>query len=1423
MPTSTYSHAAALLSLLDAQPLPSFVADREGHYRYVNRAWQKLFRLEDSYALGHAWLDRVVPEELATVLTAWLDALKHGIHFECRCRINISESKSRSILIRAWYVPESDLYSGIVEAGEVSFLTEPVSYLALAKTTPDTAIIIGNKVHQQHERSLNHLTERSARNLKAVIEALPVATGIYTPEGDVLYLNPAFSELFGYTQDDIPTLEKWWEQAYPDPVYREWVIESRQVRQDDHIVYPILERRIRCKNGDVKIAIVKRAPLALERGHAFLVTMLDVTHQFIQQQALVEREQSYRQLFDHAELSIWNQDMRPLFLHLQQLKMQGITDLEQYLDQNPGMMFSLMSLIKVIDVNPATVRLFGGSQREDFLLHGFNYLFGRGCITKIREELLAFWRGDKIFRAEVELKTLQGKRIYAIISFPIPQDVETAKVVPVSLQDISDLALLEADLKAVSQIQSTFISSSTQDTFQTILQQVLQLTESEYGFVGEVLYDTQQKPYVRIHALSDISWDEASRAIYQTSRNGGMEFHQLDALFSVSLLSKSVTISNDPANDPRSKGLPPGHRPLHSFMSVPVIRGEEMIGLIGVANREGGYDLSLANTLQPVLVTYGQVINAIRTREAYQNTREALQQAEERWKFAIEGAGHGVWDWDLLSNVVTYSETWCRLLGYQKSELYESANESIVRVHPDDRQRAYVEVQRHLRGETDICVVEYRLRCQDGSYKWIAGRGMIISRDAQGRPLRMIGTHTDISRSKATEQALLANQMRLSSMIETAMDAIITVDSAFNIIVFNPAAEDMFGYRAEDMLGYPLDRLIPITKAPNHQFLMQQFAAEGGSPRRMHGRPGRQVMGFRSDGSTFPIEVSVSYSDNYGQPIYTAMVRDITERRAAEEEMKRFAIQLEQRVIERTRQLEEAREQAESANRAKSAFLANMSHEIRTPLNSVLGMAHLALQTPLEPKQRDYLQKITLSGTHLLGLINDILDFSKIEAGKLEIEQQPFDLYVLLENLSSFVSQKAAEKQLLLKIEQQACLPRYLRGDALRLQQVLLNLMSNAIKFTEQGSVCLAVSIAEDFEQQVRLLFEVKDTGIGMPESTLLSLFQSFHQADSSISRRYGGTGLGLAISHQLVQLMGGELQVHSEFGHGSTFSFSLVFTTVSDALYCTESNRHLEQHEAYTPVLHGKKVLLADDHPFNQQVAAEILEQVGIEVVIADHGKHAVMLTSQHTFDLILMDMQMPEMDGISATEHLRQNRALDHVPILAMTANVSVEDRQQCYKAGMNDFIGKPIQPDLLYRTLVYWFTHPITTPPQPAMVATTATQSSCPSPEKQWIDHEILHTMLGDNSERHKKYIAKFTLAMNDGLVELTAACAAQDLMQMAKICHRLKSIANTVGAVVLGQTLQEMETAALANRHEAYSQLALIEAHFQHSQHALNNRV
>ncbi len=688
-------------------------------------------------------------------------------------------------------------------------------------------------------------------------------------------------------------------------------------------------------------------------------------------------------------------------------------------------------------------------------------------------------------------------------------------------------------------------------------------------------------------------------------------------------------------------------------------------------------------------------------------------------------------------------------------------------------------------------ISEWQLRRLDGTliYCDVALRSI-----SMGGQARSFVSFRDITRRKQSELA------QLHTILEASPDAVLMAGDDGYVSFANHVAGKLFGYSMEQLLELNVDALVPVRTRGHHDQLRANFQH---APRSRPMASTQSLSAVRQDGSEFPVEISLSQIRINDKNWVIAVVHDITVRKQAETKLIELNERLELRVAERTRELARAKEIAEAASHAKSEFLANMSHEIRTPMNSVLGMAYLALKTELTAKQRDYLEKIHYSGEHLLGIINDILDFSKIEAGKLDMEMVDFKLDSVFRNLTSLIADKAHGKGLQLTFTIDPGIAPCLRGDPLRLSQVLLNYVNNAIKFTQRGQVIVRVQQEHATANSFLLRFEVQDSGIGMSPDEIEKLFQPFQQADNSTTRKFGGTGLGLAISKRLANMMGGEVGVTSQPGLGSTFWFTARFELCSTPPSCTTDIVGMGQHLEHTAsALNGSRILLADDNLFNQQVACELLQEAGAHTTIASNGAEVLDLLRKGKYDCVLMDVQMPVMDGLEATRQIRADATLATLPVIAMTANARAEDKQHCFAAGMNDFISKPLLPGLLYTTIEKWLGrqgHPRAAalhPPasdigSPHLVPAPPLVKSMLAGDPDIIDLSVLARILNNDPGKIRKFAGKFMETADKGMAEIEAALAQEDFRTLAAAGHRIKSAARTVGAIGFADLCQALE--------------------------------
>ncbi len=646
----------------------------------------------------------------------------------------------------------------------------------------------------------------------------------------------------------------------------------------------------------------------------------------------------------------------------------------------------------------------------------------------------------------------------------------------------------------------------------------------------------------------------------------------------------------------------------------------------------------------------------------------------------------------------------------------------------------------------------------------------------------IIVTLRDISERKKTELALRQSEERLHEIIDAMPVSIYVKNARSEFILMNRACEIQIGIAFKALQGNTGERYFSPEQL---QFSLSNDQKTFADHRIIEFE--ENVWNFALEESRFVRTFKKPIYDSAGEASYLIGASiDITENRRAERALIELNEHLEERVALRTQELDSAKQVAEEASAAKGKFLANMSHEIRTPMNGVIGMAYLALKTQLTPKQRDYLEKIHAAGEHLLGIIDDVLDFSKIEAGKLEIESVNFTIDKIIQNLHNLVAAKAESKGLYLHYHIAPEVPRFLCGDPLRVAQILINFTNNAIKFSQNGTIHIRLSLLSLEPEQCRIRIEVQDCGIGISSDSIAKLFQSFQQADTSTTRQYGGTGLGLVICKQLVELMGGEIGVDSVLGSGSTFWFALPLGLPEQA------DGDEQQIAITTESLDGIHILLVEDNAFNQQIATELLENQGAMVCLANNGKEALDLLRKTSFDCVLMDVQMPILDGYSATQQIRQDPRFPTLPVIAMTANASNEDRLLCMQAGMNDFITKPIHPQIMYTTIHKWV-HVnsigkqvgIETPGEPTSDQVVVTD------KRAIIDLSVLAKLLGGDSEKVNKFALKFYDNASHGLDELDTAYVAADLSKISELGHRLKSSARSVGATLFANLCETLE--------------------------------
>jgi two-component system sensor histidine kinase/response regulator len=921
--------------------------------------------------------------------------------------------------------------------------------------------------------------------------------------------------------------------------------------------------------------------------------------------------------------------------------------------------------------------------------------------------------------------------------------------------------------------------------------------------------------------------------------------------------------------------------------------------------------LSVMVMLLVLLIGY-MILRQVQTsnRQLQELTRDL-----EFQKFALDQ--HAIVSATDTEGLITYAnDRFCQISGYAREELL-GKNHRVVK--SDEHNEAFYEEMWKTIASGRVWNGEVKNRTKPGGYYWVSATIVPLLND-QGNPFQYICIRTDITERKKMETAVNESNRFLWSITDAMGEGVYVLNASGECVFVNAKALELLGYSKFELLGENIHDLIH-----HHDVEGNQVASEVcpilRSILQEHSYVSDDEIFFKRNGESFPVSVSAVplFRDDVFDG-HVAVFQDISERKQTEVA------------------LQQAKYQAEEANKAKSQFLANMSHEIRTPMNAIIGMSHLALETELTPKQFNYVDKIHRSANSLLRLINDILDFSKIEAGKLEIEESKFWLQDIFDNLANILGARAEEKGVEILFDISSDAPKALVGDAMRLNQVLLNLSNNAIKFTEHGEVVVGVSADGTGSEEGRLHFTVRDTGIGMNQEQQNRLFQSFTQADSSTTRKYGGTGLGLSISKRLVELMGGNIWVESEEGAGSTFHFTVslkvlhgeehvprhtameelpglkmlliedndsaqqIYTdmlnsygievdTISDPLTGLEkvstqckgsgcpydlllidwkmpgmdgvelleklslkanislpptvmitaydkedlwhaiSSAGIDVKEilskpitpstlvdgigvalggtvSYHPErkgdekdissairkLKGAHMLLVEDNEFNQEVAKELMGNRGISVMVAENGLEALEMLDEYEFDGVLMDCQMPVMDGYEATRKIRQDSRFENLPIIAMTANVMRDDVEMALSSGMNAHIAKPVNMSDMFKTLADWIT-PRNGTGEADIEEIRVDSKERPSKQKQErpavsaIDVKAAIQRIGDEDVYFD--VLQVFADGHANAVDEAQECLRVSAGDAERVMHTLKGIAGTIGAHELQQLAARSE--------------------------------
>jgi len=628
-----------------------------------------------------------------------------------------------------------------------------------------------------------------------------------------------------------------------------------------------------------------------------------------------------------------------------------------------------------------------------------------------------------------------------------------------------------------------------------------------------------------------------------------------------------------------------------------------------------------------------------------------LETQRQRLASIIFGTNVGTWEWNVQTGEVAFNERWAEIIGYSLAELEPlSIRTWMEHTHPDDLKESELRLNQHFRGEASHYECECRMRHKGGNWVWVLDRGKVISRTDDQKPLMMSGTHFDITERKRAEAALRESENRFRTLVEHGTDIVFALSAQRELTYLSPNWPEVLGYSVSESLGKPFDTFLHPSDIPSFHEYVDALQETGRSDARFDYR----VLHMEGSWHYHSASISPVPATADRPPGFAGIARDVTERKRYEQG------------------LAEAKEVADSANRAKSEFLANMSHEIRTPMNGVIGMTQLLGMTQLSEEQRGYVDALQASANSLLSLINDILDLSKMEAGKVVLSHSEFNLEQAIRDVVLTQTSSLKEKGLSLRIDISHSFPPILVGDQLRTKQVLLNLIGNAVKFTMKGGVTVAAEVLQCSTASILAQIEIRDTGIGIASEAIARIFKPFVQEDGSITRRFGGTGLGLTISKHLAELMGGSIEVESAPGVGSCFTLKIPFGIAREKAIAGSPEITGATWEG--PLL---KVLLVEDNPTNVTLGTAVLKKLGHQVVVAEDGRRCLEKIAAERFDLVLMDIQLPVMNGEDALREIRRTEGGTelHLPVIALTAFALRGERERFIREGFDGYVSKPL----------------------------------------------------------------------------------------------------------------------------------------------------
>ncbi|WP_062151592.1 PAS domain S-box protein [Beggiatoa leptomitoformis] len=1110
-------------------------------------------------------------------------------------------------------------------------------------------LLLGYWIRQEHgnthilkliqQDTLDTLFE-SENRFQAIFENAPIGvTLVDNKTHHFLQANNAICQMLGYSREELLS------KTIFDITHPEDIELNRQLFETISPPHPIIigEKRYLHKTGHTIWAAISSS---LPPNSSYRITHIqDITERKQAEVALRESENRFRKAFENAPIGM------------------TLTGLDRLIQQANNSFCMMLGY-------PAN-RVIGKNEAD--FTHAEDNNGGQQWVMQVLEYSISphplekryVHRDGHIVWAAIS-STLQrdinGKPVYLITQVVniTEQKKAEAEIKRLNIELEQRVARRTAELSLISQILSLFIRSNESPlVFETMLQRILELTESEFGFIADVVYDTIGQPYLKCHAIGYLIKQNELSAHFQPLALAGHQIRKLDNPLGLVIQQGERMIINEYATE--ADEFPRHYPPVHNFLGLPLYRGEHLIGMLGLHNRITNYSEELADSLEPIISTFSQLIEAFHNEQKRQRAEEALRKNQQFLQTLIDSLPVAVFVRDIRDcgfEFVAWNKACEQFFGFNAETVLGKMAHDCMPITLANKLTQSDEIVLDYGQALEIA--ETQIDSPNLGHRILQPVKVPIF-DEQHNPLYILCIAEDITIRKHAEESIAQKTAILEATLENMGQGILMVDKQWRLVAYNQ--------RVIELLKFPAEFL---KHRPNFAEIVRNWNEHHGI--KEHLLQDTELNTQQMDSFTIEMPIIGDRVIEMGHfPIvdggFVRTFTDITEHKQIEESLR------------------QAKNQAEAANRAKSAFLANMSHELRTPMNAILGFSQLMQRDPhITPNLQENLEIINRSGEHLLALINDVLAMSKIEAGRMMLNEQNFDLYHLLDGLHDLFHLQAINKDLNVIFQIADNIPHYIRTDENKLRQVLINLLGNAIKFTNQGDITLTVSHvnAPATNNKARLHFQVKDTGPGIAKHEITHLFKAFGQTSTG-QQAQEGTGLGLRISQEFVRLMEGEITVESWLGQGTIFSFEINVTLIdaSDVPF-KETTRRIIGLAPEQPVY---RLLVVEDRWENRELICRLLEPLGFAVQKAANGQEAVAIWAKWQPHLIWMDIRMPVMDGVAATRSIKARKTAQQTIIIALTAGAFEEERAAMLEAGCDDFVTKPFREEIIFEKLAQY----------------------------------------------------------------------------------------------------------------------------------------